>query len=51
MDQLSLIHVVFDADDLPMSFGDLQLLPGYHALFNREPAWRKRHMFSSRLLE
>lgn len=49
MNQLSLINVLFDASELPMSFGDLHSLPGYHALFTLEPAWRKRHMFSSRL--
>lgn len=49
MDQLSLINVLFDATELPMSFGDLQSLPGYHALFTLEPAWRKRHGFNSRL--
>lgn len=49
MDQLSLINVLFDASDLPMSLADLQSLPGYHALFTLEPAWRKRHSFNSRL--
>lgn len=49
MDQLRLINVLFDATDLPMSLSDLQSLPGYHALFTLEPAWRKRHQFSSRL--
>ena len=49
MDQLRLINVLFDATDLPMSFRDLNSLPGYHALFTLEPAWRKRHMFSSKL--
>lgn len=49
MNQLRLINVLFDANDLPMSLSDLQSLPGYHALFTLEPAWRKRHQFSSRL--
>ncbi len=49
MDQLRLINVLFDANELPMAIGDLQSLPGYHALFTLEPAWRKRHMFNSRL--
>ena len=49
MEQLSLINILFDANDLPMSFSDLQSLPGYHALFMLEPAWRKRHSFNSRL--
>ncbi len=49
MDQLRLINVLFDASELPMTFSDLQSLPGYHALFTLEPAWRKRHRFNSRL--
>ncbi|EMI15946.1 L-rhamnose operon transcriptional activator [Rhodopirellula maiorica SM1] len=49
MDQLRLINVLFDADDLPMTLNDLPSLPGYHALFTLEPAWRKRHGFNSRL--
>jgi AraC-like DNA-binding protein len=49
LDQLRLINVLFDADDLPMAFSDLPSLPGYHALFTLEPAWRKRHHFNSRL--
>ncbi|SMP43942.1 AraC family transcriptional regulator, L-rhamnose operon transcriptional activator RhaR [Neorhodopirellula lusitana] len=49
MDCLRLINVLYDASELPMSFSDLLSLPGYHTLFTLEPAWRKRHMFSSRL--
>ncbi len=49
MDHLRLINVLFDATELPMSMSDLQSLPGYHALFTLEPAWRKRHKFNSRL--
>jgi AraC-like DNA-binding protein len=49
MDQLRLINVLLDVEQLPMTFSDLPSLPGYHALFTLEPAWRKRHMFSSRL--
>jgi AraC-like DNA-binding protein len=49
LDQLRLINVLFDADQLPMSTGDLPSLPGFHALFTLEPAWRKRHQFTSRL--
>ena len=49
MDQLRLINILFDPDALPMSLGDLQSLPGYHALFTLEPAWRSRHQFNSRL--
>lgn len=49
MDQLSLINILFDPTELPMSLGDLQSLSGYHALFTLEPASRKQHQFSSRL--
>ncbi len=49
MDKLRLINVLFDPNDLPMGLGDLQTLPGYHAMFNLEPAWRDRHRFESRL--
>ena len=49
MESLRLINILFDPAGLPMSTGDLQSLPGYHALFTLEPAWRKRHQFSSRL--
>lgn len=49
MKELSLINILFDADELPMTLGDLQSLPGYHGLFALEPAWRKRHKFGSRL--
>lgn len=49
MDQLSLINILFDPSELPMSIGDLQSLSGYHALFKLEPAWRSRHQFTSRL--
>lgn len=49
MDRLRLINVLFDANELPMALSDLPSLPGYHALFRLEPAWRKRHQFNSRL--
>lgn len=49
MDQLKLINILFDPVDFPMFIGDLQSLPGYHALFTLEPAWRKRHKFTSHL--
>lgn len=49
MDQLSLVNILFDPTELPMSLGDLQSLSGYHALFTLEPAWRSRHKFTSRL--
>jgi len=49
LDQLSLINILFDPTELPMSLGDLQSLSGYHTLFTLEPAWRRRHQFTSRL--
>ena len=49
MNQLSLINILFEPDQLPMSLGDLQSLSGYHALFTLEPASRQRHQFTSRL--
>ena len=49
MDKLSLINILFQPKRLHMDFQDLTALPGYHALFTLEPAWRKRHRFKSRL--
>jgi AraC-like DNA-binding protein len=49
MDRLRLINVLFDPDALQLQEFDLSSMPGYHALFNLEPAWRKRHQFESRL--
>ena len=49
VDRLNLILILFDPADLPVGMGDLSSLPGYHALFTLEPAWRKRHEFRSRL--
>src|SRR4051812_4547770 len=47
--RLSLINVLFDPAKLKLDLADLPSLPGYHALFTLEPAWRKRHQFKSRL--
>jgi AraC-like DNA-binding protein len=49
MDRLRLINILFDQDELALELMDLPSLPGYHALFRLEPAWRKRHQFNSRL--
>jgi AraC-like DNA-binding protein len=49
IDQLSLINVLYDQDALALQLHDLPSLPGYHAMFRLEPAWRKRHQFRSRL--
>jgi len=49
MQNLKLINVLFDQEALSFDLMDLIALPGYHALFHLEPAWRKRHDFKSRL--
>ncbi len=49
MEQLALINILFQHKRLHMDLQDLASLPGYHALFTLEPAWRKRHRFKSRL--
>lgn len=49
MENLQLINVLFDQRELSFDLADLSSLPGYHALFRLEPAWRKRHDFNSRL--
>ncbi|QDU54810.1 helix-turn-helix domain-containing protein [Aeoliella mucimassa] len=49
MDRLRLINVLFDQNELSLDLLDLSSLPGYHALFRLEPAYRKRHQFNSRL--
>lgn len=49
LNQLSLINILFDPEKLRLDLADLNSLPGYHALFTLEPAWRKRHQFKSRL--
>src|SRR5262249_7771360 len=49
MDGLKLINILFDPAALRMDLLDLPSLPGYHALFTLEPAWRQRHKFKSRL--
>jgi AraC-like DNA-binding protein len=49
LDNLCLVNILFRPDKLKMKLLDLATLPGYHALFNLEPAWRRRHQFKSRL--
>ena len=49
MDRLRLINVLFDQNELSLDLLDLSSLPGYHAMFRLEPAYRKRHQFNSRL--
>lgn len=49
LDRLKLVNVLFRPERLPLRTADLTRLPGYHALFTLEPAWRRRHGFESRL--
>jgi AraC-like DNA-binding protein len=49
MDNLRLVNLLFQPEKLSMEKADLASLPGYHALFTLEPAWRQRHQFESRL--
>ena len=49
MERLCLLNILFQPDRLNLRTYDLRTLPGYHALFTLEPAWRKRHQFNGRL--
>ena len=49
MEKLCLINILFQPEKLNFRNYDLRTLPGYHALFILEPAWRQRHQFNSRL--
>ncbi len=49
MEKLCLINILFQPEKLNLRNYDLRTLPGYHALFILEPAWRQRHQFNSRL--
>lgn len=49
LEHLKLINILFDVEQLPWTLGDLKAMPGYHALFTLEPAFRQRHRFDSRL--
>ncbi|MDF3128778.1 helix-turn-helix domain-containing protein [Kiritimatiellaeota bacterium B1221] len=46
---LSLVNILFDKEGLAMSAWDIRALPGFHALFFLEPAYRSQHNFGSRL--
>jgi AraC family L-rhamnose operon transcriptional activator RhaR/AraC family L-rhamnose operon regulatory protein RhaS len=46
---LCLINILFQPEKLNLRTYDLRTLPGYHALFTLEPAWRQRHQFQGRL--
>ena len=49
MERLCLVNILFQPDKLGLRTYDLRTLPGYHALFTLEPAWRRRHQFNGRL--
>lgn len=49
MQRLCLVNILFQPEKLGLRNSDLHTLPGYHALFVLEPAWRQRHQFNSRL--
>lgn len=46
---LKLVNILYQPDELKLSLLDLVSVPGYHALFTLEPAWRSRHQCKSRL--
>jgi AraC-like DNA-binding protein len=49
MHGLALANILFDHNALMMEQWDIRALPGFHALFSLEPAFRTRHNFRSRL--
>jgi AraC family transcriptional regulator, L-rhamnose operon transcriptional activator RhaR len=49
MERLCLVNILFQPGKLNLRTYDLRTLPGYHALFTLEPAWRQRHQFNGRL--
>lgn len=49
MHGLALANLLFDAEALKMDEWDIRALPGFHALFSLEPAFRSQHNFQSRL--
>jgi AraC family L-rhamnose operon transcriptional activator RhaR/AraC family L-rhamnose operon regulatory protein RhaS len=49
MERLCLVNILFQPEKLNLRTYDLRNLPGYHALFTLEPAWRRRHQFNGRL--
>lgn len=48
-ENLRLTNILFQPQKLDLKLFDLGALPGYHALFTLEPAWRARRRFNSRL--
>ncbi|WP_168433631.1 helix-turn-helix domain-containing protein [Pontiella sulfatireligans] len=49
MHGLALANILFDPEALLMHQWDIRTLPGFHALFSLEPAFRTLHNFKSRL--
>ena len=49
MHGLALANILFDPEALMMRQWDIRTLPGFHALFSLEPAFRMQHNFESRL--
>jgi len=49
MHGLALANILFDPGPLAMEQWDIRALPGFHALFSLEPAFRAQHNFRSRL--
>jgi len=49
MHGLALANILFDPDTLGIDKWDIRALPGFHALFSLEPAFRTQHNFKSRL--
>jgi len=49
MHGLALANILFDPEALMMDRWDIRALPGFHALFSLEPAFRSQHNFRSRL--
>jgi len=49
MHGLALANILFDPKTLEIAQWDIRTLPGFHALFSLEPAFRNQHNFRSRL--
>jgi AraC-like DNA-binding protein len=49
MHGLALANILFDPESLGIAQWDIRSLPGFHALFSLEPAFRSQHNFKSRL--
>ena len=42
--------VMYQPDNLPLPLKEMKSIPGFHAIFVLEPAYRRRHKFESHLL-